>query len=115
MRLPTHPTVLQRMLRHRLKQLATTSPILAASFGTYTHRCGRPSCRCHHGGPEHAACQLAFKDRGRSCSAYVPKDPVQEVRHWLAAPRRLGRPLHQAHRPGTALIRTRVRRRRGRP
>jgi hypothetical protein len=38
------------MLQHRLKKLATASPVLAASFGTYTHRCGRPECRCHRGG-----------------------------------------------------------------
>jgi hypothetical protein len=51
MRTPTHPTLILRILQHRLKKLATASPVLAASFGTYTHRCGRPECRCHRGGP----------------------------------------------------------------
>jgi hypothetical protein len=50
-RIPDHPTFILRMLQHRLKKLATSSPILAASFGRYTHRCGRPSGGCHKGGP----------------------------------------------------------------
>src|SRR5438552_2208387 len=41
MRMPEHPTLILRMLQHRLKNLATASPVLAASFGTYTHRCDR--------------------------------------------------------------------------
>ncbi len=45
MRIPTHPNYLLRMLQGRLKKLASTSPVLAATFGHYTHRCGRPSCR----------------------------------------------------------------------
>jgi hypothetical protein len=36
MRLPSHPTYLLRMLQHRLKQLATSSPILAATFAQYS-------------------------------------------------------------------------------
>jgi hypothetical protein len=43
MRIPDHPTFIFRMLQARLKKLATSSPVLAASFGAYTHRCGRPS------------------------------------------------------------------------
>ncbi len=60
MRIPDHPTLILRMLQHRLKKLATSSPVLAASFGTYTHRCGHPSCRCHHGGPLHTGQHLTF-------------------------------------------------------
>ena len=40
--IPHHPNLILRMLQGRLKHLATASPVLAASFGTYTHRCGRP-------------------------------------------------------------------------
>ena len=118
MRVPSHPSYLLRMLQGRLKKLATTSPVLAATFGQYTHRCGRPSCRCHHGGPKHAAFQLTFKDQGRSRSVYVPKDLVDEVRQWLAAQDRLDQLLHEIHQLSTALIRTHVqhrRRRKGRP
>ncbi len=38
MRIPKHPTLIQRMLQHRLNKLATSSPVLPAAFGTYTHR-----------------------------------------------------------------------------
>jgi hypothetical protein len=33
MRTPEHPTIILRMLQHRLKKLATSSLVLAASFG----------------------------------------------------------------------------------
>ena len=49
MRVPEHPTQIRRMLDSRLKKLASPSPLLAASLNAYTHRCGRPGCRCHHG------------------------------------------------------------------
>jgi hypothetical protein len=53
MRIPYHPTYILRLLPQRLKQRTTTSPVRAAAFGQDTHRCGRPTCRCHHGGPRH--------------------------------------------------------------
>ena len=112
MRIPHHPTLVLRMLQHRLKRLATSSPVLAASFGTYTHRCGRPSCRCHHGGPLHTGQHLTFKEHGKTRSVYVPKDLVEEVRQGLAAQRRLDQLLRQSHQLSTALIRTPVRHRR---
>ena len=109
MRIPNHPTFILRMLQHRLKQLATSSPILAASFGTYTHRCGRPSCRCHHGGPLHAGQHLTFKERGKTRSVYVPKDLLPEVRTWLAEHKRLKHLLHEIHQLTVALLRARAR------
>ena len=118
MRVPAHPTLIRRMLQARLKRLAATGPLLAGSLGLVYRACGTPSCRCHHGGPKHAAYQLTFKDRGRSCSVYVPKDLVPEVRQWLAARRRLDQLLREIHQLSTALIRTHVRdrrRRQGRP
>ena len=118
MRLPEHPTLLRRMRQHRLKKLATSSPVLAASFGTYTHRCGRPSCRCHHGGPLHTGQHLTFKEGGKTRSVYVPKELVEEVRQWLAARRQLEQLLLEIHQLTLARIRTHVRQRRrrqGRP
>lgn len=118
MRVPDHPTRIRSMLQARLKRLATTSPLLAGSLGLVFRPCGTPACRCHHGGPKHAAYQLTFKERGRSCSVYVPKDLVEEVRQWLAAQDRLDQLLHEIHQLSTALIRTHVRhrrRRKGRP
>jgi hypothetical protein len=106
------------MLQARLKRLAGSGPLLAGSLGQVARACGTPSCRCHHGGPKHAAYQLTFKDQGRSRSVYVPKDLVEEVRQWLAARRRLDQLLYEVHQLSTALIRTHVRhrrRRKGRP
>jgi hypothetical protein len=118
MRLPDHPTLLLRMLQHRLKKLATSSPILAASFGTYTHRCGRPSCRCHHGGPLYTGQHLTFKEHGKTRSVSVPKELLAEVRSWLAEHRRLKHLLHEIHQLSVALLRARARSRKlkaGRP
>jgi len=118
MRVPDHPTLIRRMLQARLKRLAGTSPLLAGSLGQVWRPCGTPSCRCHHGGPKHAAYQLTFKEQGRSRSVYVPKELRPEVRQWLAARRRLDQLLQEIHQLSTALIRTHVRhrhRRQGRP
>jgi hypothetical protein len=110
-RVPDHPTLIRRMLQARLKRLAGTSPLLAGSLGQVFRPCGTPSCRCHQGGPKHAAHQLTFKEQGRSRSVYVPKDLVEEVRQWLAAQRRLDQLLREIHQLSTALIRTHVRHR----
>ena len=118
MRIPDHPAYVLRMLQHRLKKLATTSPVLAATFGQYTHRCGRPSCRCHHGGPLHAGQHLTFKEKGKTRSVYVPKDLLPEVRLWLAQQQRLKQLLKEIHQLSLALVRTHARHRRrqaGRP
>jgi len=109
MRTPDHPTVLLRMLQHRLKKLATSSPVLAASFGTYRHRCGRPSCRCHHGGPLHTGQHVTFKERGKTRSVYVPKELLPEVRSWLAEHKRLQTLLREIHQLTVALLRARAR------
>jgi hypothetical protein len=118
MRVPDHPTQIRRMLDSRLKQLATRSPILAASLNSYTHRCGRPSCRCQHGGPLHTGQHVTCHEQGKTRSVYVPKDLLPEVRAWIAEHKRLKRLLHEIHLLSLALIRTHARRRRrqaGRP
>jgi hypothetical protein len=118
MRIPSHPTYLLRMLQSRLKKLATTTPALAASFGRYTHRCGRPECRCHHGGPLHTGQHLTFKENGKTRSVYVPKELLPEVRTWLAEHRRLKALLREIHQLSVALLRARARLRKlkaGRP
>jgi hypothetical protein len=109
MRIPNHPTYILRMLQHRLKQLATSSPVLAASLGTYTHRCGRPTCRCHHGGPRHTAQHLTFKEEGKTRSVYVPQALLPEVRTWLAEHQRLKTLLREIHHLSVALLRARAR------
>ena len=109
MRIPDHPTVILRMLQHRLNKLATSCPILAASCGTYTHRCGRPCCRCHHGGPLHTGQHLTFKEQGKTRSVYVPKELLPEVRTWLAEHKRLKALLHEIHLLSVALLRAQAR------
>jgi hypothetical protein len=100
------------MLQSRLKKLATTTPVLAASLASYSHRCGRPSCRCHHGGPLHTGQHLTFKHRGRTRSVYVPKDLIPEVQTWLAEPKRIKLLLHEIHLLTVALVRTHATQRR---
>jgi hypothetical protein len=119
MQLPSHPTLIRRMLDSRLKKLATTSPVLAASLNSYTHRCGRASCRCHHGGPLHAGQHLTFKGPGnRTRCVYVPKDLLPEVQAWIAEHKRLKQLLQEIHQLSLALVRVHARNRRrkaGRP
>jgi hypothetical protein len=109
MRLPQHPTLILRMLQNRLKKLATTSPVLAASFGTYTHRCGRRSCRCHRGGPLHTGQHLTFKEDGKTRSVYVPKELLPEVRLWLDEHKRLKSLRQEIHQLSVALLRAKAR------
>jgi hypothetical protein len=119
MRVPRHPTLIQRHLQSRLKKLATTTPILAASLCTYAHRCGKPECRCHHGGPLHAGQHVTCKRPGNQThTVYVPKDLLPQVRTWIAEHRRLKQLLKEIHALTLALIRGHVRHRRrkaGRP
>jgi hypothetical protein len=119
MRVPDHPTLLRRMIGSRLKKLAGHSPLLAASLVAYTSRCGRSSCRCHHGGPLHAGQHLTFKDPdNKTRSVYVAKDLIPEVQAWIAEHKRLKQLLKEIHRLSLALVRTHVRHRRrkaGRP
>lgn len=118
MRIPSHPTYVLRMLQHRLKQLATKTPVLAATFGQYRQRCGRPSCHCQHGGPLHLGQHLTFKEKGKTRTVYVPKEFLPEVRTWLAEHQRLKALLREIHQLSVALLRARARHRKrkaGRP
>jgi hypothetical protein len=118
MRVPEHPTLIRRMLHSRLKQLACPTPVLAATLVSYAHRCGRASCRCHHGGPLHAGQHLTFKHHGKTRSVYVPKDLLVEVRSWVAEHKRLKALLKEITALSLALVRTHVSQRRhkaGRP
>jgi hypothetical protein len=109
MRIPDHPTLIRRMLDSRLKKLATATPIVAASLATYTHRCGRPSCRCHRGGPLHTGQHLTCKEHGKTRSVYVPKQLLPEVRTWLAEHKRLKTLLQEIHQLAVALLRAKAR------
>jgi hypothetical protein len=119
MRVPDHPTSIRRMLDSRLKKLVTPSPILAATLNAYTHRCGRPACRCYHGGPWHTGQHVTYKGPGnKTHSVYVPKDLIPEVQAWIAEHKRIKQVLKEIQQLSLALVRTHARHRRrkaGRP
>jgi hypothetical protein len=119
MRVPDHPTLIRRMLDSRLKKLRSASPVLAASLNSYAHRCGRATCRCHHGGPLHTGQHLTSKGPGnKTRTVYVPKDLLPEVQAWMAEHKRLKLLLQEIHQLSLALVRVHVRSRRrqaGRP
>jgi hypothetical protein len=118
MRVPSHPTLIRRMLDSRLKQIAPAGPVLAASLAQVSKRCGKPSCCCHHGGPLHTAHHLTLKDAGKTRTVYVPQDLLDEVRAWVTEYQRIKSVLHEVSQLTLALVRGHVRdrnRRRGRP
>jgi len=118
MRVPKHPTLIRRLLQSRLKLLRSTTPILAATFSTYAHHCGRACCRCHRGGPLHKGQHVTFQERGKTRSVYVPKDLIPEVRTWIERHRRLKEILKEIHQLSLALVQTYTqhqRRKAGRP
>lgn len=109
MRVPDHPTLIRRMLDARLRKVTAAGPVLAASLCFYSHRCGSPECRCHHGGPLHDSQHVTFKEDGKTRTVYVPKDLVPEVRAWIAQHRRLKTLLKEIQQLSLALIRTHTR------
>ena len=118
MHVPSHPTLIRRMLARRLKQLVPAGPLLAASLAQVKKRCGQPSCSCHHGGPLHPAHHLTFTERGKTRTVYVPHDLLDEVRAWIAEHKRIKTLLDEIHQLTVALIRTHVKhqkRKAGRP
>ena len=117
MRVPSHPTLIRRMLDRRLKQLVPVGPLLAASLNRVNKRCGQPSCRCHHGGPLHQAYHLTVSQGGKTRNVYVPQDLLDEVRTWIQEHRRLKGLVNEVSQLTLALIQRHVqdrRRRRGR-
>jgi hypothetical protein len=117
MLIPSHPTQIRRMLDSRLKQLAPTGPVLAATLSQVNKRCGQPSCACHHGGPLHQAYHLGFRHDGKTRTVYVPQDRIAEVQEWVHEHQRLKALIHEVSLLALALIRGHVqhrKRRRGR-
>jgi hypothetical protein len=118
MRIPEHPTLIRRMLEARLKKLATTQPVLAASLVTIAKHCGRPSCHCLTGGPKHIGHYLTCKIDGKTRTTYVPLDLLPDVRSWIDNHHRLQQLLREIHLLSLALVRTHAqhqKRRQGRP
>jgi hypothetical protein len=118
MRVPSHPTLIRKMLDHRLKQMVPAGPVLAASLNRVNKRCGQPSCSCHHGGPLHQAHHLTFTEAGKTRNVYVPQDLLQEVQQWVQEHQRLKTLIQEVSQLTLALIQGHVRHRRlkrGRP
>jgi hypothetical protein len=117
MRVPSHPTLIRRMLDSRLKQLTPAGPVLAATLSLVNKRCGQPTCSCHHGGPLHQAHHLNFRHEGKTRTVYVPQDLLEEVRSWVQEHQRLKTLIHEVSQLTLALIKGHVqdqKRRRGR-
>lgn len=108
MRVPSHPTLIRRMLEARLKELTPNGPALAATLSQVHKTCGKPSCACHHGGPKHTAHHLTLRQRGKTRTVYVPKDLLDDVRQWVAEHQRLKRLQAQISQLSLALVTTHV-------
>ena len=90
MKLPRHPTLLQRMRDARVKELVARCPPLAASIGV--QRSG--------------GCQVTLKQRGKTRTVYVPKDLTQEVKASIQEHRRLKKLLAEITQLQLELIRS---------
>jgi DNA-binding transcriptional regulator LsrR (DeoR family) len=114
MRVRRHPGNIRRMLNSRLKQVATSKPLLAASLVSVRRACGQPSCHCHSG-EKHLAHQLTYKVGGKTHTVYVPVDFTEEVRSWIEEHRRLKRLLQEITQLSLDLVRSHAqeRKRRG--
>jgi len=116
MKIPSHPTLIQRALDARQTQLQAQSPVLAASLVAVRRTCGKPSCRCARG-HKHPGHDLTWKEQGKTRSAYVPQALLPQVQQWQNEYRRLKRLLGEISQLSLALVKThptRQRRRAGR-
>ena len=108
MDIPEHPTLIPRMLDARLRQVATTKPVLAASLVQIAKHCGRQGCHCQQGGPKHVGHYLTYKVQGKTRTVYVPVDLLDDVRSWIDEHKRQKTLQAEIHQLTVALIRTHV-------
>jgi hypothetical protein len=107
MNIPKHPTLIQRSLTARQKQLQAQCPVLAASLVTLRRTCGNPNCRCARG-HKHPGHYLTWKVKAKTHTAYVPVDLLPQVKQWTQEHRRLKQLVQQITQLSLALIRTHV-------
>ncbi len=88
MHIPKHPTLRQRMVEARVRELSARGLVLGASLVTIRRRCGRPGCHCARG-ELHEGYYLTRAVAGKTRTVYVPRELVAEVRGWIAEHRRL--------------------------
>jgi hypothetical protein len=95
----------------KLKSLASVGPFISATLCEVRTRCGNPNCRCASG-QRHVAHILTKKVKGKTVSAYVPKDLLPEVERWAEQWRRLKRILSQVSELNERIVRVHSRSRR---
>jgi hypothetical protein len=105
MRTPRHPTLIQRSLSTRQKQLQAQSPVLAATLVSVRRTCGKPSCRCAQG-HKHLGHYLTWKEHNQTRSAYVPQALLPQVQQWQNEYRRLKRLMGEISQLSVALVQT---------
>jgi hypothetical protein len=103
MRIPSHPTLIERMRLARLRQVCARQPLLSASLVKIAKRCGRPGCRCEHG-EKHVGHHLTYKVAGKTHTVYVPLDLLKEVRQWIQEHRRLKNLVREISQLSIALV-----------
>lgn len=104
MRVPTHPTLIRRMIDARVGKLTAQGPVLSASLVTIAKHCGRPGCHCQTG-DKHVGNYVTFAIRGKTKTIYVPLDLVEEVRAWVTEQKRLKQLIREISALSVALIR----------
>jgi hypothetical protein len=107
MKVPKHPTLIQRLLTARQKQFQAQGPLLAASLVTIRRRCGNPNCHCHQG-EKHPGHYLTWKNKAKTHTVYVPVDLVDQVKLWTQEHRRLKKLAQEMTQLILALIKTHV-------
>jgi hypothetical protein len=63
----------------RASKLIAEKPIIQGSLSEYLRTCGTPGCRCHHGGPKHAAVYLAIRYGKDRTSIFIPREILPYV------------------------------------
>ncbi len=103
MKVPTHPTLIRRMLDARLTKMTPTRSVLAASLVQIAKHCGRAGCKCQRG-EKHVGNYLTFKEKGKTRTVYVPLDLVEDVRSWIEEHRRIKQLAREVSSLSVALV-----------
>ncbi len=107
MKVPKHPTLIERQLQARVKELQAKGPLLAASLVTINKKCGRRGCHCLTGSG-HPGFFLTCKEKGKTRTVYVPQDLLPEVRQWIHEYKRIKPLIRQITQLALARIQTHV-------
>lgn len=68
----------------RASKIIAEKPIIQGSLSEYLRTCGTPGCRCHHGGPKHAAVYLAIRYGKKRTSVFIPREVLPYVQECVA-------------------------------